>query len=162
MDYLIEESHARARQAILAVAAPVTVDQVTLTNHVWTFSIEALGWHLGLQRLRVINDFAVNPLAIPQLGESDRFQIGPGAPTSDAPVGLIGPGTGLGIGALIPTANGPLPLPGEGGHDAQESAILEHMRERYDHVSAERLLTPGLVNLYNTLSRPRGGCAATL
>jgi glucokinase len=36
--------------------------------------------------------------------------------------------------------------------NAQESAILDLMRERYDHVSAERILSgPGLVNLYNTL-----------
>ena len=49
-------------------------------------------------------------------------------------------------------------IAGEGGHvtmtpaSAQESALLDLMRKRYDHVSAERLLSgPGLVNLYNTL-----------
>jgi glucokinase len=51
-----------------------------------------------------------------------------------------------------------MPVPGEGGHvtmapaDARESAVLELMRARYDHVSAERVLSgPGLVNLYNAL-----------
>lgn len=82
----------------------------------------------------MINDFAVNALAIPQLGEGDRFQIGPGAPTSDAPVGLIGPGTGLGIGALIPTANGPLPLPGEGGHATM--AACQRARKRHSSEAA--------------------------
>ena len=51
----------------------------------------------------------------------------------------------------------------EGGHvtmspaTAQESAILDLMRKRYDHVSAERLLSgAGLVNLYNTLCELAG------
>jgi glucokinase len=157
--YLVEESPpARPRQAVLAVASPVTGDQVTLTNHTWTFSIEALRQHVGLSRLRVINDFAANALAIPHLGENDRIQIGLGSPVSDAPIGLIGPGTGLGVSALVPTPSGAVPIPGEGGHvtmapaNAQESAIVDVMRKRYDHVSAERVLSgPGLVNLYNSL-----------
>jgi glucokinase len=157
--YLAEESPAaKPRQAVLAIAAPITGDQVTLTNHAWTFSSEGLRRHLGLERLRVINDFAANALAIPHLGESDRIQIGVGAPVNGAPIALIGPGTGLGVSALVPTAAGPVPIAGEGGHvtmppaNAQESAVLDIMRRRYDHVSAERVLSgPGLVNLYNTL-----------
>jgi glucokinase len=157
--YLGEESPpANPRQAVLAIASPATGDQVTLTNHTWTFSIEELRRHLGLERLRVINDFAANALAIPHLGESDRFQIGVGAPVNDAAIAVIGPGTGLGVSALIPTAAGAVPIPAEGGHvtmapaNAQESAVLDIMRKRYDHVSAERALSgPGLVNLYNTL-----------
>ncbi|HEY1361888.1 MAG TPA: glucokinase [Xanthobacteraceae bacterium] len=162
-----ESPPAKPREAVLAVAAPVTGDQVTLTNHDWTFSVEALRRHLGLQRLRVINDFAANALAIPQLRETDRVQIGPGSPVADSPIGLIGPGTGLGVSALVPATGGPLPVPGEGGHatmapaSAEESAILDHMRRRYDHVSAERVLSgPGLVNLYNTLCELAGVPAA--
>jgi glucokinase len=157
--YLAEESPpTRPRQAVLAVASPITGDQVTLTNHIWTFSIEGLRRHVGLERLRVVNDFAANALAIPHLGESDRIQIGLGSPISDAPIGLIGPGTGLGVSALVPAPSGARPIPGEGGHvtmapaNVQESTVLELMRKRYDHVSAERVLSgPGLVNLYNTL-----------
>jgi glucokinase len=113
---------------------------------------------LGFRRLHVVNDFVANAAAIPHLGEKDRLQIGGGAPVDGAPVGIIGPGTGLGVGALAPSPNGPVTIAGEGGHvtmtpaSAQESAILDLMRKRYDHVSAERLLSgPGLVNLYNTL-----------
>ena len=157
--FLAEESPpARPGHAVLAVAAPITGDQVTLTNHAWTFSIEALRRYVGLKRLRVINDFTANALAIPHLGESDRIQIGLGSPVSDAPIGLIGPGTGLGVSALVPTRSGAVPIPAEGGHvtmapaNVQESAILDLMRRRYDHVSAERVLSgPGLVNLYAAL-----------
>jgi glucokinase len=157
--YLTEEAPpTRPVQAVLAVASPVTGDQVTLTNHPWTFSVEALRQHLGLRRLRVINDFAANAAAIPQLRAKDRMQIGGGAPVSGTPIGVIGPGTGLGVSALVPSSKDAVTIAGEGGHvtmtpaSAQESAILDLMRTRYDHVSAERLLSgPGLVNLYNTL-----------
>jgi glucokinase len=94
----------------------------------------------------------------PHLGESDRVQIGAGSPVNDAPIALIGPGTGLGVSALIPTQSGVVPISGEGEHvtmapaNARESAVLDLMCKRCDHVSAERVLSgPGLVNLYATL-----------
>jgi glucokinase len=156
-NYLSEES-VRPEEAVLAVASPVLADQVILTNHAWAFSIEAVRQRIGLKRLRVINDFAANALALPHLGAADQIQIGSGLPVTAAPIGLIGPGSGLGVSALISTPGGALPIAGEGGHvtmaaaDAQESAVLELMRNRYDHVSAERLLSgPGLVNLYGAL-----------
>jgi glucokinase len=167
--YLTDEAPlARPVQAVLAVASPVTGDQVTLTNHSWTFSIEAVRQHLGLRRLRVLNDLAAHAIAIPRLGEGDRIQIGPGSPVADAPIGLIAPGTGLGMSALIPTAHGVTPVEGEGGHvtmapaDAKESAVLELMRRRYDHVSAERVVSGlGLVNLYQALCELAGAPAAS-
>jgi glucokinase len=157
--YLMQESPpAPPARAVLAVASPVTGDQVTLTNHPWTFSVEALRQQLGFRQLRVVNDFAANAAAIPRLAENDRMQIGGGVPQDDAPIGVIGPGTGLGVSALVRSAKGAALVASEGGHvtmsaaTAQESAILALMRTRYDHVSAERLLSgPGLVNLYNAL-----------
>jgi glucokinase len=65
-----------------------------------------------------------------------------------------------------------VPLTGEGGHATmspasdRESAVLNHMRRHFDHVSAERVLSgPGIVNLYNTLAEidrvPSKGYAAS-
>ena len=157
--YLTGESPpVRPARAVLAVASPVTSDEVALTNHAWEFSIAALRRHLRLGQLRVLNDFAAIALAIPHLAENDRIQIGPGVPVKGAPIGIIGPGTGLGVSALAPGPGGAVAIAGEGGHvtmapaTARESAILDLMRKRYDHVSAERVLSgPGLVNLYDAL-----------
>lgn len=144
--------------AVLAVASPVTGDEVALTNSPWSFSIEALRARMGFRKLTVINDFTAIALSVPQLGERDRLQIGPGSPSAEAAIGVIGPGTGLGVGGLVRVGGGWQPIPGEGGHvtmppaDARESAVLDLMRRRFDHVSAERILSgPGLVNLYNAL-----------
>jgi glucokinase len=168
--YLAEQAPAaRPTEAVLAVASPVTGDEITLTNHAWTFSVEQLRRHLGLRRLHVINDFAANAAAIPFLADDDRIQVGHGIAVDGAPVGIIGPGTGLGVGGLARArGGGAVTIAAEGGHvtmaamTAQESAILDLMRKRYDHVSAERLLSgPGLVNLYNTLCEFSGAPAAS-
>jgi glucokinase len=156
--YLAEAGGIEPRQGVLAVAATPLGDEVRLTNHPWTFSIESLRQRLGMRRLEVVNDFHANAAAVPYLSESERLQIGAGEPVLGAPIGVIGPGTGLGVSAVVPIEGGFTPVPGEGGHvtmapaDARESAVLDIMRARYDHVSAERVLSgPGLVNLYNTL-----------
>jgi glucokinase len=156
--YLKEANGAKPVQGLLAIAATPMGDEVAMTNHPWTFSIAALRQTIGLRRLEVVNDFHAAAAAVPHLGEDQRVKVGPGAAVSETPIGVIGPGSGLGVSALVATATGPKPVPGEGGHvtmppaDARESAVLDIMRARFDHVSAERLLSgPGLVNLYNTL-----------
>jgi glucokinase len=153
----------RLEAAALAIAGPVTGDQVALTNHPWSFSTDELRGHLALEQLHVLNDFAAVAAAMPHIEPDERTQIGAGAPLPDAPVGVLGPGSGLGVGGLVPTATGWLALPGEGGHatmapaNGRESAVLDRMRARYEHVSAERLLSgPGLVDLYNTLAEIDG------
>jgi glucokinase len=159
----------RPNQAVLAIAAPVTGDQISMTNHPWRFSIEALRDALGLRHLRVINDFVANALAVPRLAPTELRQIGGGTALPDAPIGILGPGTGLGVSALVRAAERWVPIQGEGGHvtmapaDARESEVLELMRRRYDHVSAERVLCgAGLVNLYNALCELDGVRAASL
>jgi glucokinase len=156
--YLAAEANGKPDQAILAVASPVTGDRVTMTNCPWTFSIAELQRRLGLRRLEVINDLTATALAVPQLPADARVQVGPGQAVADAPIGIIGPGTGLGVGALVRGGNGWITIPTEGGHvtmapgDAREGAVLDLMRRRFDHVSAERVISgPGLVNLYNAL-----------
>src|SRR5229473_1427119 len=58
--YLSGEGGTAPRRAALAVASPVTGDQVTLTNHDWSFSIAGLKRRLALERIAVVNDFMAN------------------------------------------------------------------------------------------------------
>jgi len=153
----------RLEAAAFAVAGPVTGDHVALTNRPWSFSITDLRDHLALQRFCVVNDFAAVAFAMPHLAPDERDQIGGGEAVRDEPIGVLGPGSGLGVGGLVPAPNGWLTVPGEGGHatmapaNSRESAVLDHMRARFDHVSAERLLSGrGLIDLYNTLSEIDG------
>lgn len=150
---------AMPRQGAIAIASAITGDRVAMTNHPWSFSIAALRQHFGFERLEVINDFTAQALALPRLGPADRTPVGGGTAVPGTPLGVLGPGSGLGVSGLVPNGASWLALTGEGGHatmapaNDRESAVLEHLRHRLDHVSAERVLSgPGLVNLYNTLT----------
>jgi glucokinase len=158
-------------QAALAIASAITGDRVAMTNHPWSFSISALRAHLDLARLEVINDFTALAMALPHLSPEDRHPVGGGTAVAGTPIGVLGPGSGLGVSGLIPSGQGWIPLSGEGGHATmapateRESAVLDRMRQHFDHVSAERVLSgPGLVNLYNALAtldgRPSRGYTA--
>ncbi len=158
IDYLAERGALpMPRQGAIAIASAITGDRVTMTNHPWSFSISALKSQLDLDRLEVINDFTALALALPHLTPEHRLPVGGGAPAAGAALGVLGPGSGLGVSGLIPTGARWIPLAGEGGHATmapatdRESAVLDRMRRHFDHVSAERVLSgPGLVNLYNT------------
>ena len=162
--YLAEEQITGPLQGVaLAVASPVTGDQVTLTNHPWSFSISGLRRDLRIKRLIVVNDFTANALAVPRLGPEERAAIGGGAAVPGTPIAVLGPGTGLGVSGLIPARGGLVALAGEGGHasmaaaDDRESEVLLRLRRRFGHVSAERVLSgQGLVNLYSALAEIEG------
>jgi glucokinase len=151
------------RRGAIAIASPIAGDQVAMTNHPWRFSIRELGQRFGFERLEVINDFTALALALPHLRPEDRLPAGGGAAVTGMPIGVLGPGSGLGVSGLVPSKNGWIALTGEGGHATmapasdRESAVLDRMRGHFDHVSAERVLSgPGLVNLYNTLAELDG------
>jgi glucokinase len=155
------------RAGALAIAAAVTGDDIRMTNHPWHFSLAALRDRLGLARLLAINDFTAAALAVPHLGAGDRWPVGGGAAVAGKPIGVLGPGSGLGVSGLVPAGAGWVALTGEGGHatmapaSERESAVLAQMRRHFDHVSAERCLSgPGLVNLYNSLAAVDGVPAA--
>ncbi len=145
--YLAATGDVRPARAAIALATPITGDRVKLTNGAWDFSIEAVRRALGLQVLRVVNDFTALALALPALGDADRRQVGTGHPVRGAAIALIGPGTGLGVSGLLPSGSGWVPIQGEGGHcslspaDAREAAILQAAWRHHPHVSTERLVS---------------------
>jgi glucokinase len=158
--YLKEQALPAPHWASIGIANPVTGDQVRMTNHHWAFSIEQVRRQFGLGRLLVINDFTALALALPVLAPDELRQVGPGVRVADAPVALIGAGTGLGVSGLLPVSGGrgEVPVNGEGGHvtlapvDPLEQAVVAILQRRFGHASAERALSgPGLANLHEAL-----------
>ncbi len=124
----------------------------------WHFSVSETRAQLGLEHFSVINDFTAVALSLPYLQEKDRSQVGGGSIRENAPIGVLGAGTGLGVSGLIHGMEGWTALAGEGGHislcttDERQDAVLSALRTAFGHVSAERVLSgPGLVNLYRAL-----------
>ncbi len=161
----------RIREAAFAIAAPVEGDQVTFTNiRHWSFSVTELKDALGLDRLTVLNDFTANALALPYLAEADREKVGTGQPVAGRPIAILGPGTGLGVSGLIPDkTDGWIALSGEGGHvslpaeTAEDAKIIDCLRARHGHVSAERVLSgQGLVDLRAAIAAIEGTTPPTM
>jgi glucokinase len=158
---------ARPTAAAIAVAGPVTDDRVALINRPWIFSQAALKSRLKLDRLLIVNDFGAVAAAVPHLAPSDLHRIG-GRATADiygpkAMIGVLGPGTGLGVGGALLVDGRWVVVTGEGGHVSlapateREDQVLDVIRRRFGHASAERALSgPGLVNLYSILAEIDG------
>lgn len=159
----------RPRRAALCVAGPVTGDRFSMMNHIWTFSRAEAERRLGLDRLVLVNDFTAMALSLPHLGPGDRRQVGTGEPAAGHPAAVLGPGSGLGVSGLVPHGGDWIPLAAEGGHVTapavtdREAAVLSHLRLRYPHVSAERVVSGmGLQNLYEAVSALDGQEPAVL
>jgi glucokinase len=153
----------RPKIGAVAVAGPVTGDFLSFTNHPWSFSISGLERDLGLDHLDVINDFVAVALAIPRIGPESRRQVGSGTAQAGAPVGIIGPGSGLGVSIVVPVEEAWgtrwVPLSGEGGHvtlspitDREIALVAWSHRIGRAHVSAETFICgKGLTTLYSGL-----------
>lgn len=154
----------RPSRAALAVAAPIVGDEVQMVNIGWHFSQNELKQALSLKRLQVVNDFAAVAWGLPQLTAADVVQIGGGESAPRTTLAALGPGSGLGVSALVPASDGWAVMTGEGGHVSmpattrEEQDVIAALRDRFDgHCSAERVLSgPGLVNLYVTLAEMAG------
>ena len=157
--YLRQQALPQPRDVAFGIATAVSGDSVSMTNHPWSFSIDALRASIGAARLLVLNDFEALAHAVAVLPAADLRAVGGGAAVPGAALAVIGPGTGLGVSGLVGDGNGGWRVvTGEGGHvtlaacTARESSLLAVLRERFGHVSAERALSgPGLVNLYEAV-----------
>ena len=170
-DYLGRYQRPAPRQCAIGIANPIVGDRVQMTNHHWAFSISDMQRQLGLQRFLVINDFTALALSLTSLDAADLRAVGGGAAVANAPLGLLGPGTGLGVSGLLPAmgGRGAIPINGEGGHvtlapvNELEEKVVRILRREFGHPSAERALSgSGMVNLYNALCEVDGVAARPL
>jgi glucokinase len=148
IEHYLERVGAQPAQAALAVASPVTDDEIRLTNRSWSFSRSEMQRTLGLQSLHVLNDFGAIALAVPALVETDcttlhgRFDTPP-----RTPITVLGPGTGLGVALVVGDGDGWQVVETEGGHvsfapiGSEEQRIASWLNARFDRVSNERLLS---------------------
>jgi glucokinase len=149
--------------AVLAAAGPVLHGRAHLTNAVWDIDEAALQSALGIPRVRVVNDFAVQAYAMPILRGADLVTIGaPSSGQDGGTVVIMGPGTGFGLAALAGGRDEGLVV-AEAGHigfaptGEDEIDILRILMRRYGRVSVERVLSGhGMENLHNARAELAG------
>ena len=162
--------------ALIAVAGPVDLHSgdVTVLNTGLRLPRGALEKGFGCS-VTCVNDFYAQAHALPYLHEfrtllSKGAQEDLGVVGEAQPRALLGPGSGLGMAALIPEAAGQWRvLASEGGHaDLATASFLEAelwsvLAQEHSHVCWETVLSgPGLVNLYRAVSSIWGSKADTL
>jgi len=162
-DYLSRAGNPTVQEAVIAIATPVLGDQVQMTNHHWSFSIEQTREDLGLNTLLVINDFAALAMSLPQLKDSQLRRLDHHREDRAGVKVVLGPGTGLGVAGLVPTDSGWQALSTEGGHvsfsptNPLELELLTLLWHEHRHISAERLISgPGIALLYRALCKIAG------
>jgi glucokinase len=142
----------------IAVAGPVVDGRAQLTNVTWQVDAARLAAALDDLPVVLLNDFEAIGHGLSALGTEDLVTLQPGQPQSGAPKLLVGAGTGLGVGLLVPCGDQYKALSSEGGHadfaphGDTEITLLRHLSERHGHVSWERIVSgPGLEAIYGFL-----------
>jgi len=152
--------------ACFAVAGPVRhgVDgeSVKVTNLPWEIAGAELAHTLGIQRLRLINDFEAVGYGIDHLDDRDLIVLQAGLPEPNGPRAVLGAGTGLGQAILIGQAGRCAVIPTEGGHadfgptDPLQLELARWLIRQHGRASYEDILSgSGLARIYVFL-RERG------
>jgi len=156
---------AAPRSAMIAVATRVDSPVIRLTNAAWVIDAKAIGEAFGLERVALVNDYTPVAASVTVLDakRGDLAPIGESMPPGSGTRVVLGPGTGLGAGALAPVEDRLAILASEGGHvefgpcDEEEMALWPHLDRLDGRVSAEVVLSgPGLLRFAKACAAHRG------
>lgn len=148
--------------ASFGVAGPVVNGHAKITNLPWVMDEAKLADTLDLSSVHLLNDLLAYAYAVPFLSEKDLHVLNKGRMVSGGAIAVVAPGTGLGEAYLTWDGTAYRAYPSEGGHtefapsNALEDGLLQYLRERFEHVSYERVCSgSGLLNLYAYLRDSR-------
>jgi glucokinase len=160
--YLRSHGVSKIDSICFAVAGPVIQGVVKVTNNHWLLDSAQLSKKYQLLDVSLLNDFESVAYSVTQLSKQELMPIGKQAlskkQASSFTYVILGPGTGLGVAALVNRNNKTIPIVTEGGHasfapiNEIQLAILNCLRKKYKQVSNELLLSgAGIVNIYQAL-----------
>lgn len=142
----------------LAVAGPIQEGQVRLTNRDWQISEDEICTLPGIASAKLFNDFAAMARSAPEMNAQDFDVVHDGIANQEAPILVAGPGTGFGVGYVVPIGESWRVLNTEGGHVAYapqteiEAEILAILQKSYDYVSVELVASgSGLIPVHKAV-----------
>jgi len=145
-------------RACFGVAGPVLNNRVKLTNLPWEIVGSDVAQQFALARVDIINDLVAVASSIPHLTDNDLLVLQYGTRQDKGALGVVAPGTGLGIAFCIWDGSGYLACPSEGGHagfspaNEDELALLKFLLDHGVDPSFESLCSgSGLPNIYRFL-----------
>ena len=159
-EFMGEDKNLHPQIACFAIAGPVVNNSCNLTNLNWFLDTQRLKMELEIPKVSLINDFATNTFGILGLKDFDVHTLQPGEAREDAPIAVIGAGTGLGEAFLIPQGKKYQIFASEGGHadfaprNDLEVELLKYLRGKLnvEHISVERVVSgQGIASIYQFL-----------
>jgi glucokinase len=158
----IARNPCQIRSACFGIAGPVLHGRCRVTNLAWEVSEEEVRNGFKWENVRLINDLAATAHAIPFLDTAEFATLNTASEDENGPVGIVAPGTGLGI-ALVQIINGEAyPISSEGGHvdfaprDDRQVELWKYLHTVYEHISIERVASgPGIHSIYSWLKESR-------
>ena len=149
------KNHAQVQKATFGVAGPVVDGMAQITNLPWHLGEKKLEESLEIPEVNLINDLVAIAYGILVTGEDELICLQRGTPIEGGSIAVIAPGTGLGEAYLTHDGHRYRAYPSEGGHvdfaptQALEFGLLRYLRERFGHVSYERICSgSGFPNIY--------------
>lgn len=152
--------------ACFGIAGPVLHNASRLTNLGWKLEAEALERQLKIPQVSLINDFAAVGYGVLCLTADDICVLRGGERDPHGAIAIIGAGTGLGQGYVVPYQGGYRVFATEGGHsDFAPQTELEYQLWRFlkdlhglERISTERVVSgTGIHSIYSFM-RSRGIC----
>ncbi|BAS56193.1 glucokinase [Leptolyngbya boryana NIES-2135] len=147
-------------KACFGIAGPVVNNTSKVTNVGWMLEGDRLSEQLSIPKVSLINDFAAIGYGILALEPTDLHVLQQGQPKENAPIAVIGAGTGLGQGYLVHDGTAYQVFESEGGHaDFAPRTELEFQMSRYlldklniERISVERIVSgQGIIAIYQFL-----------
>ena len=147
-------------RACFGIAGPVVENTSDVTNLGWCLQGSRIAAELNISKVILINDFASVGYGVLGLGDVDLHSLQIGESDAQAPIAIIGAGTGLGQGFLVHSPSGYQVFSSEGGHaDFAPRTELEFQLSRYllekfqvNRLSVERVVSgQGIVSMYQFL-----------
>lgn len=152
--------------ASFGIAGPVREGKSETTNLPWRIDADRMADKLGFRHVWLMNDLEANAWGINALQQEDFHVLQQGSPTASGNASIISAGTGLGQAGIYWDGKRHRPFGSEGGHSDfapnsdLEIELLRHLRQRYEHVSWERVVSGmGLVNIHAFLREFRKSAA---
>ncbi len=156
--FLASTGGATPQVACLAIAGPVVDDTCQLTNLSWQLDGRQMETALKIPTIRLINDFAAVGYGILALEASDLLVLQDRPCQEQAPIAVLGAGTGLGEALLVWQENNYQVLAIEGGHtdfparNELEIGLLQYLQARHGRISIERVVSgQGIYAIYEYL-----------
>ncbi len=135
------------RSAIACGAGPVAGRTLKLTNAPWRMDGPETARRAGLSQGLLLNDFEAQALSLPAIPEVWVRRIGPLAyRKSQGPQVILGPGTGLGIAALVEAEGRFTPVSSEACHTdfgpvwPEEFALWPYLERAHGRVTSESVI----------------------